>query len=241
MPRATSRCRPHHGPGLGEAEHVSDRRQFAPRRSDPRRGGRGMRLPQEIIRDKRDGRTLSEADIAGFIGGLTDERVTEGQAAAFAMAVFFRGPLSRRARGAHPRHAGFRLRAGLGPARPHSRQAFHRRRRRHGEPRARPHGRGLRRLRADDFGPRSRPYRRHPRQARQHPRLRRGAGARPLPRGGAGRRLRHHRPDGGPRPGRPAPLRHPRRHRHGRIPRPDHGLDPLERSSQRASTASSWT
>ncbi len=50
-----------------------------------------MRLPQEIIRDKRDGRTLSEADIAGFIGGLTDERVTEGQAAAFAMAVFFRG------------------------------------------------------------------------------------------------------------------------------------------------------
>ncbi|SFL34383.1 thymidine phosphorylase [Methylorubrum salsuginis] len=50
-----------------------------------------MRLPQEIIRDKRDGRALSEADIAGFIGGLTDARVTEGQAAAFAMAVFFRG------------------------------------------------------------------------------------------------------------------------------------------------------
>ncbi|KQT53467.1 thymidine phosphorylase [Methylobacterium sp. Leaf456] len=50
-----------------------------------------MRLPQEIIRDKRDGRALSEADIAGFIGGLTAERVTEGQAAAFAMAVFFRG------------------------------------------------------------------------------------------------------------------------------------------------------
>ena len=49
------------------------------------------RLPQEIIRDKRDGRALSEADIAGFIGGLTGERVTEGQAAAFAMAVFFRG------------------------------------------------------------------------------------------------------------------------------------------------------
>ncbi|WP_342151402.1 thymidine phosphorylase [Methylorubrum sp. SB2] len=50
-----------------------------------------MRLPQEIIRDKRDGRALSEADIAGFIAGLTAERVTEGQAAAFAMAVFFRG------------------------------------------------------------------------------------------------------------------------------------------------------
>ena len=50
-----------------------------------------MRLPQEIIRDKRDGRALSEADIAGFIDGLTREQVTEGQAAAFAMAVFFRG------------------------------------------------------------------------------------------------------------------------------------------------------
>ncbi|GAB6842208.1 thymidine phosphorylase [Methylorubrum rhodinum] len=50
-----------------------------------------MRLPQEIIRDKRDGRALSEADIADFIRGLTAERVTEGQAAAFAMAVFFRG------------------------------------------------------------------------------------------------------------------------------------------------------
>ncbi len=50
-----------------------------------------MRLPQEIIRDKRDGRPLSEADIAGFIEGLTRDRVTEGQAAAFAMAVFFRG------------------------------------------------------------------------------------------------------------------------------------------------------
>ena len=50
-----------------------------------------MRLPQEIIRDKRDGRALTEADIAGFIEGLTRDEVTEGQAAAFAMAVFFRG------------------------------------------------------------------------------------------------------------------------------------------------------
>ncbi len=50
-----------------------------------------MRLPQEIIRDKRDGRTLADADIGDFIRGLTEERVTEGQAAAFAMAVFFRG------------------------------------------------------------------------------------------------------------------------------------------------------
>lgn len=50
-----------------------------------------MRLPQEIIRAKRDGETLNDEDIDGFVARLTDDRVTEGQAAAFAMAVFFRG------------------------------------------------------------------------------------------------------------------------------------------------------
>ncbi len=50
-----------------------------------------MRLPQETIRAKRDGGTLSDDEIAAFIRGLTDGAVTEGQAAAFAMAVFFRG------------------------------------------------------------------------------------------------------------------------------------------------------
>ncbi len=50
-----------------------------------------MSLPQEIIRAKRDGRALSEAEIGEFIAGLTSGDVTEGQAAAFAMAVFFRG------------------------------------------------------------------------------------------------------------------------------------------------------
>ena len=50
-----------------------------------------MTLPQEIIRAKRDGRTLSEDEIGEFIAGLTSGDVTEGQAAAFAMAVFFRG------------------------------------------------------------------------------------------------------------------------------------------------------
>jgi thymidine phosphorylase len=48
-------------------------------------------LPQEFIRAKRDGRELSEPDIGAFIAGLTSGAVTEGQAAAFAMAVFFRG------------------------------------------------------------------------------------------------------------------------------------------------------
>ncbi len=48
-------------------------------------------LPQEVIRHKRDGRSLSEEEIAFFVAGITDGSITEGQAAAFAMAVFFRG------------------------------------------------------------------------------------------------------------------------------------------------------
>ncbi len=48
-------------------------------------------LPQEIIRRKRDGAALSDAEISGFVSGITDGTITEGQIAAFAMAVFFRG------------------------------------------------------------------------------------------------------------------------------------------------------
>jgi thymidine phosphorylase len=48
-------------------------------------------LPQEIIRRKRDGAALGAAEIESFIAGLTSGAVTEGQAAAFAMAVFFKG------------------------------------------------------------------------------------------------------------------------------------------------------
>ena len=48
-------------------------------------------LPQELIRRKRDGGTLEEGEIAALVAGLTDGTVTEGQIAAFAMAVFFRG------------------------------------------------------------------------------------------------------------------------------------------------------
>jgi thymidine phosphorylase len=50
-----------------------------------------MILPQEIIRSKRDGRALSAGEIGEFIAGVTSGAVTEGQAAAFAMAVYFRG------------------------------------------------------------------------------------------------------------------------------------------------------
>ncbi|WP_373413492.1 thymidine phosphorylase [Ensifer aridi] len=48
-------------------------------------------LPQEVIRKKRDGGELDPAEIAGFIKGLTDGSISEGQAAAFAMAVWFSG------------------------------------------------------------------------------------------------------------------------------------------------------
>ena len=48
-------------------------------------------LPQEIIRAKRDGQVLTDAQIEQFVAGLTDGSIGDGQAAAFAMAVFFRG------------------------------------------------------------------------------------------------------------------------------------------------------
>ncbi|WP_421692715.1 thymidine phosphorylase [Aestuariivirga sp.] len=48
-------------------------------------------LPQEVIRRKRDGAELSREEVRTFIAGLTGGSVSEGQVAAFAMAVFFRG------------------------------------------------------------------------------------------------------------------------------------------------------
>ena len=47
-------------------------------------------LPQEIIRAKRDGRRLSREQIEYFVRGITDQTISEGQVAAFAMAVYFR-------------------------------------------------------------------------------------------------------------------------------------------------------
>jgi thymidine phosphorylase len=46
-------------------------------------------LPQEVIRAKRDGRLLTAEEIASFIAGITDGSITEGQIAAFAMAIYF--------------------------------------------------------------------------------------------------------------------------------------------------------
>ncbi|CAH0541236.1 thymidine phosphorylase [Vibrio marisflavi] len=46
-------------------------------------------LPQEIIRRKRDGEELSSEEISFFINGVSNNSVSEGQVAAFAMAICF--------------------------------------------------------------------------------------------------------------------------------------------------------
>ncbi|WP_341663066.1 thymidine phosphorylase [Vibrio sp.] len=48
-----------------------------------------MYLPQEIIRRKRDGEVLTSGEINFFIQGIANNSVSEGQIAAFAMAIFF--------------------------------------------------------------------------------------------------------------------------------------------------------
>ena len=50
-----------------------------------------MLLPQEIIRRKRDGHTLDAADITAFVNAMSSGAITDGQIAAFAMAVYFNG------------------------------------------------------------------------------------------------------------------------------------------------------
>ena len=68
-------------------------------RALPRRLLLSAMLPQEIIRKKRDGGELSAEEIAFIVRGIADGSLSEGQVAAFAMAVFFRGMTTRRARG----------------------------------------------------------------------------------------------------------------------------------------------
>ena len=48
-------------------------------------------LPQEIIRKKRDGGELSADEISFIAHRISDNSLSEGQVAAFAMAVFFQG------------------------------------------------------------------------------------------------------------------------------------------------------
>ncbi|MBL0375195.1 thymidine phosphorylase [Rhizobium sp. KVB221] len=48
-------------------------------------------IPQEVIRMKRNGESLPPAEIYAFIKALAENRISEGQVAAFAMAVWFNG------------------------------------------------------------------------------------------------------------------------------------------------------
>jgi thymidine phosphorylase len=48
-------------------------------------------LPQEIIRKKRDGGTLTREEINFFVNGISAGAVSEGQISALAMAIFFNG------------------------------------------------------------------------------------------------------------------------------------------------------
>ena len=48
-------------------------------------------LPQELIRKKRDGLSLSDPEIAFLVQGITDKSLTDAQLGAFAMAVFKSG------------------------------------------------------------------------------------------------------------------------------------------------------
>ena len=166
-------------------------------------------LPQEVIRALRDGHEPQPEDIARFIAGLTDGRVGEGQAAAFAMAVFFRG-LSRAGRVAltHAMTESGRVLAWdlPGPVLDSIRRvawaiasasASHRRSR-------------LWRFRADDFRAWPRPYRRHPRQADSIPGYASQPGLDAFPQGPcarAGCAIIGQTADLAP--AEPAPLRHP--------------------------------
>ncbi len=48
-------------------------------------------LPQTLIRKKRDGVPLSEAELRFFIAGVTDESISAYQVSAMLMAIYFRG------------------------------------------------------------------------------------------------------------------------------------------------------
>ncbi|CAM5197533.1 Thymidine phosphorylase [Alishewanella longhuensis] len=50
-----------------------------------------MAIPQEIIKSKRNGHILTEAEIQQFVKGLTDDSFSDSQAAALAMAIYLNG------------------------------------------------------------------------------------------------------------------------------------------------------
>ena len=56
-------------------------------------------IPQELIRKKRDGLELTLPEIEFLVKGLTSGQLSEGQVAAFAMAVYFQGMTAKECAG----------------------------------------------------------------------------------------------------------------------------------------------
>ena len=52
-------------------------------------------MPQEVIRRKRDGETLDDTEIKAIINTIASGSMTDGQIAAFSMAIFFQGMCAR--------------------------------------------------------------------------------------------------------------------------------------------------
>ncbi len=152
--------------------------------SSASRRSRPACAPSTSSSGKRDGRELSpRGDRASSSTATRAGQIPDYQASALAMAVFFRGHDAGGDGGPH--RVDDADGRGAGPLRAagaQGRQALHGRRGRQDQPGARPAGRGLRRLRADDLGPRPRPHRRHARQAGVDPRLPRGPVPRRVPR-----------------------------------------------------------
>ena len=48
-------------------------------------------LPVQLIRQKRDGEALADADIRAFISGVTDNSIPDYQMSALLMAIVLRG------------------------------------------------------------------------------------------------------------------------------------------------------
>ena len=190
--------------GMGDEElshdqtlRVAKRGRRAPRTADRALpGGPVSFIPQELIRRKRDGGELSDEELAFLVAGIADGGLSDGQVAAFAMAVFFRDLSDAERRRADRRDArsGTVLEWDLtGPSLDkHSTGGV-------GDKVSlilAPIARGVRRRGADDLRPRPGPHRRHARQARLDPGLPTRRPTSPLLRSVVRRRrLRDHRPD----------------------------------------------
>ncbi len=229
------------GPGWADPQHfrigasgVLDALLAALEGTEALPAGQGLlMLPQEVIAHKRDGGRLPADEIRTLVEGLTSGAITEGQVAAFAMAVFFRGldtdervalTLAMRDSGrvldwdlpgpVVDKHStggvGDNVSLMLAPALAAC-----------GAYVPMISGRGL-----GHTGGTLDKFDAIPGYATQ-------PDADTFAPGGARDRLRHHRPDRRHRPRGPPLLRHPRRHRHGRVDRPHHGLDPLEETRRR--------